>query len=204
MNKIILLVGDSGSGKDFVLDVVSRYETIEVVKRFISRDPRDKEQNSISSIFSVPTSEIQRLNYYYEGVEKGNWYGINKKDLDIILQSGKPPIVICPNYENFLQIMEDYNGNVVPMFIYRGYDSSNFGDWKNSLLKRGSSTEEIENRKDKRDKYLKKLYIDHFIEYGSNVILNIYGVTTEEDIRLQFEGLCKKNNIDLLNEFRLK
>lgn len=51
MNKIILLVGDSGSGKDYVLSVANKYESIEVVKRFISRGPRDGEENSISSIF---------------------------------------------------------------------------------------------------------------------------------------------------------
>lgn len=40
MQKIILLVGDSGSGKDFVLSVANQYDNIEVIKRFISRDAR--------------------------------------------------------------------------------------------------------------------------------------------------------------------
>lgn len=51
MQKIILLVGDSGSGKDFVLSVANQYDNIEVIKRFISRDARVGEKPSISSVF---------------------------------------------------------------------------------------------------------------------------------------------------------
>lgn len=204
MNKIILLVGDSGSGKDFILSTIQDYDSIEVVKRFISREPRDKEQDSISSIFSVPIEEIQKLDYYYEGVEKGNWYGISKEDLDVVLEIGKSPIVVCPNYENFMQMFKDYSGNVVPYFIYRGYDSTELEKWKNSLLERGSSLKEIENREDKRDKYFKELYLNNFNIYSSNVILNLYDITTKDDIKMQIEGLCKKNDIDLVNEFKLR
>ncbi|MCI8778759.1 MAG: hypothetical protein HFI87_06390 [Bacilli bacterium] len=128
MNKIILLVGDSGSGKDFVLSAANKYESIEVVKRFISREPRDGEENSISSIFSTPIEELKK--------------------------------------------------------------------WRASLVARGSSSTEIEARETKRDKYFKELYVNHG-EYSSNVILNLYDITTEEDIKLQLEGLCQKNDIDI-------
>lgn len=198
MNKIILLVGDSGSGKDFVLETANEYEEIEAVKRYISRGARENEENtSISSIFNTSIEEIQKLDYYYEGVENGNWYGIDKKSIDKVLMRGKNPMVICPNYGNFLQMLKDYNGNVVPFFIYRGSTSKSLEEWKKSLLDRGSSLNEINKRENKRDKYFKELYVEHFIEYGSNVILNLYGVTTKEDIMIQIEGLCNKNNIDI-------
>ncbi len=60
MNKIILLVGDSGSGKDFVLSVANEYDNIEIIKRLISSDPRRNEDTSISSIFSVPIDDIKK------------------------------------------------------------------------------------------------------------------------------------------------
>lgn len=60
MNKIILLVGDSGSGKDFVLSIANEYENVEVIPRLISRDPRSGEDGSISSIFSVPIDDIKK------------------------------------------------------------------------------------------------------------------------------------------------
>lgn len=161
MNKIILLVGDSGSGKDFVLSVANKYESIEVVKRFISREPRDGEENSISSIFSTPIEEIKKLDYYYEGAEKGRWYGIRKADLDKVLADGKNPMVVCPNYENMLKMLEDYSGNVVPYFIYRGYSDEELEKWRASLVARGSSSTEIEARETKRDKYFKELYVNH-------------------------------------------
>ena len=197
MQKVILLVGDSGSGKDFVLSVANEYDSIQVVKRFISRDPRNGEDNSISSVFSVPIDHIQSLEYSYEGVESGKWYGICKKDLDSAFQKGKSPIVVCPNYENYLQMSNDYSGNIVPIFIYRGYDDSELDQWRESLVARGSSSDEIEAREKKRDQYFRELYIKHYCEYGSNVILNLYGITTKEDIRLQLEGLCEKNDIDI-------
>lgn len=196
MNKIILLVGDSGCGKDFILSTVADYEEIEVVKRYISRMPREKEENSISSIFNTPIEKIKMLDYYYEGVEKNNWYGILKRDLDLVLEKGKSPIVVCPNYENFNQMQKDYNDNVVPFFIYRGYGDQSLENWRASLIARGSSLKEIEAREQKRDKYLKELYVNHIVEYGTNVILNPYG-TRVEDIKLQFEGLCQKNDIDI-------
>lgn len=196
MKKIILLVGDSGSGKDFVLSAVNEYDSIQVVKRYISRDPRIGEENSISSIFSTPIDEIKKLDYYYEGAENGRWYGIRKADLDAVLKIGKSPIVVCPNYDNMLQMLQDYSGNVVSYFVYRGYGDAELDKWKESLIARGSSLKEIDARENKRDKYFKELYINHE-EYSSNVILNLYNVTTKEEIRLQFEGLCQKNDIDI-------
>lgn len=197
MNKIILLVGDSGSGKDFVLSAINGYDSIQVVKRFISRDARNGEEGSISSFFSVPIEDIQKLDYYYEGAESGKWYGICKAPLDSALNSGKSPIVVCPNYQNYLQMLQDYPDRVVSYFVYRGYDDSELEMWRDSLIARGSSLTEIEAREKVRDKYFRELYIEHYYEYSSNVILNIYGLTTLEDIRLQFEGLCEKNDIDI-------
>lgn len=197
MNKIILLVGDSGSGKDFVLSIANEYDNIEIIKRLISRDPRDGEDDSISSIFSVPIEDIKKTDYYYEGAEAGRWYGIERSRLDEALAWGKSPMVVCPNYENYLQILRDYPERVVTFFIYRGYDDSELDNWRESLVARGSNLVEIELREKTRDKYFKELYINHFEDYSSNVILNIYGLTTKEDIRLQIEGLCEKNDIDI-------
>lgn len=197
MQKIILLVGDSGSGKDFILSVANKYDDLSVVKRYISREPREKEEPSISSIFSTPIEDIQKMDYFYEGAEAGSWYGIRKEDIDNELDNGKSPIVVCPNYENLIQMCEDYPERVVPYFVYRGYDDSELEKWQASLLARGSSLEEIENRQNTRDKYFKELYVEHFEYYSSNVILNLYGITTESDIMMQLEGLCKKNDITI-------
>lgn len=143
------------------------------------------------------------MDYYYEGAEKGRWYGIRKSDLDKVLAKGKSPMVVCPNYENMLKMLEDYSGNVVPYFIYRGYADKELEKLRQSLLDRGSSQNEIEARQNKRDKYFKELYIKHDV-YSSNVILNLYDLTTLEDISLQLEGLCEKNDIDIdfIEKFR--
>lgn len=100
------------------------------LKRFISRGPRDGEENSISSIFSTPIDKIKKLDYYYEGAQKGWYYGICKADLDKALAKGKNPMVVCPNYNNMLKMLEDYEGNVVPYFIYRGYSDEELEKWR--------------------------------------------------------------------------
>lgn len=197
MLKIIVIIGDSGQGKDFVLDVASKYNGVEVVKRYISREPRASEDDSISAVFSVDIDEIKRMDYYYEGIQEGQWYGILRKDLEKVLKRGKNPIVLCPNYNNFLQMLADFDGNVVPYFIYRGYGDSMLEDWRKSLEDRGSSLEEIEAREGKKIKYFKELYCEHADVFASNVILNLYEITTEEDIMLQLEGLALKNDIDM-------
>ncbi|MDE5539301.1 MAG: hypothetical protein K2J20_02300 [Bacilli bacterium] len=196
MQKIILLVGDSGSGKDFVLSTIGNYPGIQVIKRYISREARDGEENSISSIFNVPIEEIKSLDYYYEGDQAGRWYGIRKQDLDDALASGKSPIVVCPNYDIFMKMLKDYQGNVVSYFVYRGYAEDEIEEWRRSLRNRGSSLSEIEAREQTRNKYFRELYVEHTNDYNENVILNLHGLTTREDIALQFEGLCEKNEID--------
>lgn len=197
MQKIILLVGDSGCGKDFVLSIANEYPELSVVKRYISRGPREGEEPSISANFQTPIEEIRKMDYFYEGAEAGRWYGIRKDDLEEVLNSGKSPIVICPNYENLLQMTGDFPGMVVPYFIYRGYGDSTLELWKKSLIDRGSSQEEIEKREKKKDKYFRELYIEHYLQYSSNVILNLHGVTTKDDIKKQLEGLCEKNEITI-------
>lgn len=198
MQKIILLVGDSGSGKDFILSIANRYEGIEVVKRALSRAPRGSESDSISAIFSVDIEEIKKMDYFYEGAESGRWYGIWKKDLDAVLARGKSPMVICPNYDNLVQMTRDYSAEMIEVyFIYRGYDDEELDSWRQSLVDRGSSQEEINKREKNRDKYFRELYINHFYDYSSNVILNPYGISTEEDIMMQLEGLARKNDIDM-------
>lgn len=198
MQKIILVVGDSGAGKDFVLSMANRYEGIEIVRRALSRAPRDSESDSISAVFSVDIDEIKKMDYYYEGAESGRWYGIWKKDLDAALARGKSPMVICPNYDNLVQITKDYSAEMIETyFIYRGYNDEELDSWRQSLIDRGSSQEEITKREENRDKYFRELYIEHFNDYSSNVILNLYGITTEEDIMMQLEGLAVKNDIDM-------
>lgn len=106
-------------------------------------------------------------------------------------------MVVCPNYNNLLQMNKDFPQKVVPYFIYRGYDDSKLEQWKESLIKRGSSPKEIEAREKTSDKYFRELYIEHFNDYSSNVILNLYGLTIEDDIKQQLEELCQKNDIDI-------
>lgn len=93
-------------------------------------------------------------------------------------------------------MLNDYNGQVVSFFIYRGYSDDEIEKWRSLLIARGSSLHEIEEREKKRDFYFKNLYLEHY-ELGENVILNLYDITTKEDLRLQFEGLCQKNGIDI-------
>lgn len=202
MQKIIVLIGDTGSGKDYFLDIVKDYEEIEIVKRSISRDARELESPSISSIFSCSIDEIKKMDYYYEGAQDGCFYGINKESLLKSLASGKSPIVVLPNYNICMQLEHDFPDLIVPIFIYRGISDDEVNMWEESLRNRGSSEDEIAKRKDKRSKYFLELYVKYTDYYASNVILNLFGLTTKEDLMLQFEGLCLKNDIDLT--FKIK
>lgn len=203
MNKIIILVADTGSGKDFVLSQIQKYDGIEVVKRYTNRSPRlGEEQSSISTIFNTSVSDIKKLTYNYEGVEEGNFYGVSADDLFDTLKRGKSPIIIFPNYDSYLRMCMDFDDLVVPIFIYRGIEETYLEDWRESLIKRGSSEEEIEKRENKRSFYFEELYVKHTCEFSENVILNLYGLTTPEDICMQFAGLAIKNDIDLYSPKR--
>ena len=204
MQKIIVLIGDTGSGKDYFLNIVGEYEEIEIIKRFISRDSREGEEPSISSVFSCSIPEIKRMDYYYEGAEEGNFYGVNRKDLVRSLSLGKTPIVTLPNYDICMQLEKDFPNLIMPIFIYRGISDDELILWEEGLRSRGSSEDEIQKRKNKRSKYFEELYLRYTDYFAQNVILNLFGLTTEEDLMLQFKGLCLKNDIDLTFKVKKK
>ena len=204
MQKIIILMGDSGSGKDFVLECIKDYEGIEIIKRSTNRSQRQNEDTSLSSIFDVPVEDIKKMAFHYEGVTPGNYYGVNSQDVTEALLSGRSPIFIFCDYVNFLIISNTYacfGVEVVPIFIYRDINDV---DWEQSLLDRGSNQSEVDDRKSKRTVYLGKLYSEHIASsVGENVILNVDGLTTRDDIRKQFEAICKKNSIDISSGAKL-
>lgn len=205
MPKIMILIGDSGSGKDFFFDCIKEYDGIEIVKRSTNRSPRQNEDAlSLSSIFDVPVEDIKKMTFYYEGVTSGNYYGINSQDLTESLLRGKSPIFVFCNYDGFLAISRTYaffGVEVVPFFIYRDINEA---EWEQSLLARGSDIEEIDDRRNKRREYLGTIFSEHISSpIGANVILNVSGLTTADDIRAQFEGLCKKNDIDIGSRSKL-
>lgn len=203
MNKIIILVADTGSGKDFVLSQIQKYDGIEIVKRYTNRSPRlGEEENTLSTIFNTPVSDIKKLTYNYEGVEEGNFYGVSADDLYDTLKRGKSPVIIFPNYDSYVRMCMDFDNLVVPIFIYRGIEETYLEAWRESLIKRGSSEEEIEKRESKRSFYFEELYVKHTCEFSENVILNLFGLTTPEDICMQFTGLALKNDIDLYSPKR--
>lgn len=73
-----------------------------------------------------------------------------------------------------------------------------------SLLARGSDIEEIDDRRNKRREYLGTIFSEHISSpIGANVILNVNSLTTADDIRAQFEALCKKNDIDIGSRSKL-
>ena len=158
----------------------------------------------------------KKFKYNYEGVEEGNFYGVSADDLTAALKRGKSPVIIFPNYDSYVRMCMDFDNLVVPIFIYRGIEETYLEAWRESLIKRGSSEEgiykkyglfaykeeEIEKRESKRSFYFEELYVKHTCEFSENVILNLFGLTTPEDICMQFTGITLKNDIDLYSPKR--
>ncbi|WP_273266677.1 AAA family ATPase [Flexistipes sinusarabici] len=80
MQKIILIVGQSGAGKDTLLNSASKHMECNFVKRYITRSPDETENNYYISWDCFKT--LSEIGYFIaEWSAHSNLYGIAKNDI---------------------------------------------------------------------------------------------------------------------------
>ena len=184
MNKLIILVGDTGSGKSHLVNLVSdNYrDDFDVIKKYTNRQKRAGEENAIEIKSGCSEEELQGFEYSYIG-KCNKIYVFSKSQIDTALQMRKNPIVIVANEEMLLRLCNDYRNRACPIYLQRDTIDA---DFIRELKKEGRTDEQINERLAGRHEILdlyikhKKLFGDNFIRdknaEGINTLLN-YGYT---------------------------
>lgn len=150
---IVFIVGGSGTGKTTLAKKLIEQGYFEKAITCTSRKPRVGEENFIDYIFSTP-EDMKRMYESGELLEYtefgGNWYGCPIKSV-----YGVKPVVIVMEYEGVKKSMEilskDSNLILAPVFL----EPTSEDEIRRRILKRGSTSEELESRLKERKKEMK-------------------------------------------------
>lgn len=187
MNRLIILAGASGAGKSFLLEqLYERYTYIEPIKKLSTRHKREYENPSesfVDLIFNVKLDLIHQCDYHYK-YEKYH-YGIQKDDIDYVLDRGKSPIIIVRTSNIVKRLKIDYP-NSLTIYVQNILSGD---DLKQKLKSLGRSDISLDERMTRFEKDFND-YCSYAILYDY-VILNKLERTT---FLSQFESIIKKES----------
>jgi len=142
---IIVVVGETGSGKSFILrELLPNYPNIENITKYTTRKPRIDEYKVLDVKGDVPLEEIEQMEYNYTNPLNNEHYGFKKEEINSTLQKGKIPCIDLSSEDVYLNIVKDYPNKVLLLKIVPYFDEESM---KNTFEKQGRSNEEYEERK---------------------------------------------------------
>lgn len=192
MAKIIIICGDSGSGKSaFMRNVATQYKNLTIIKKYTTREARSDENDAIEIQGNYREEEIKKLEYNYQ--KNNNLYGFSKKEIDKSLRNNKHAIVIIRDLNILDKIYNDYPNIVFPFFIERPFIIS---ERIKSLKEQGRGKEEINKILTNPLDDTKNIYYPRLNFFKDRIILNPYNKPID-NMNEQFIKLCKKYDIIL-------
>ncbi len=143
---IIVIVGETGSGKSFVSrELISRYPNIEIITKYTTRKSRTDERNVKDVKGDVSLEEINRMNYQYINRLNQEHYAFKKEEIDSTLARGKIPCIDLSNEDSYLQIVNDYPNRVLLLKVVPYLDEESM---KKSFERQGRDEKEFRERKE--------------------------------------------------------
>ena len=199
MNKLIILLGDSGCGKTNLIRLLIKFhgDNIAVIKKYSDRDARQGEENAIEIQPGSSTEYVKAMDYVYTG-HNNKVYGFYKKDVDDNLKQGKSPVVIIDDENILVQLCNEYIGRVCPVYMQRDTTDLEFIE----ELRKGNRTEEqirqrIDSRHKKQDLWRRRSNL-----FGYRYIINGQFLDNE-GLLGWFEKIAIENDIDIGENTRI-
>lgn len=186
MARLIVVAGASGAGKTFMLSQLANYRSDVIpIKKLTTRNPRKDEptEESIDLKFNQEKNIIRECKYTYHYC--GNYYGIKKEEIDLILKQDKNPIVIVANCNTISKIKQDYHDALI-LYVISGLSGD---DLKYQLLKYRDPVgveERMMRQKNGFNDYIqhmsKKLFDYFLVNYYDDTFLQQIEYILEEEL----------------------
>lgn len=143
---IIVIVGETGSGKSFISrELLTKYPNIEIITKYTTRKSRSDEANVSDVKGDVSFDEICHMNYQYINPFNLEHYAFLKADIDNSLIKGKIPCLDLSNEESYLRLYSDYPNSVLLLRVVPYLDEDSM---KETFDKQGRDSKEFIQRKD--------------------------------------------------------
>ncbi len=143
---IIIIVGETGSGKSFISrELLSRYPNIEIITKYTTRKSRSDEKNVLDVKGDVSFEDINHMEYQYVNRLNQEHYAFKKKEIDDSLANGKIPCIDLSSEEAYLQIVKDYPNKVLLLKVVPYLDEDSM---RETFERQGRDSREFNQRKD--------------------------------------------------------
>lgn len=181
MSKIFIISGNSATGKTFILNRIKDIsEDLLVVKKITTREIREQEKTltDYDLQFGFSVDDVKKSDFYYS--HRDEWYGINKKDIDAVLDAGKNAVFAIRRVSTILDIKRIYSDKVVTILFQSCFSKNELISF---LLERNITEYEINARLADRyenecqEEYRNNIYI------FNNIIINSYDGSFFEEVK---------------------
>lgn len=184
MNRLLIVGGISGAGKSYMLEqLANRGLDVVPIKKLTTRNARPyEESDDIDLEYGVSNTEISKCEYRYNYA--GETYGVSKKEIDSVLNSGRSPIVIVRSSLSIQQLKEDYP-EAICIYIKSAYTGK---DLKKQLREQGRTDIDIEERMSRQITDLHD-YTSHFhlYDYVFSNLFDSDSLINQFDLALDME-----------------
>jgi len=145
-NLIIVVVGETGSGKSFITrEIFPKYPSIKILSKYTTRKSRVDEENVMDVCGNRQKEEIEIMEYQYVNPLNHQLYGFKKEEIDATLEEGKIPCIDLSSEIAYLKLREDYSNQVLLLKVEPYFSMDTM---RNIFERQGRDSSEFEERKE--------------------------------------------------------
>ena len=178
---MVLIIGGSGVGKTYILQNIDKIgDRYEVVKKYTTRKARKNEDqnDTIDLYLNCSKEEVCACEYSYKYREE--WYGFNKRDIEVILNRNHVPLFVVRRMDTICRLKKEYPESKV-LLCKSGLNKQELFEY---LLKKGNSVQDLEKRLDEKYEVESRLEYEQYSDLIDYCVTNNYDEKFLEEIKI--------------------
>lgn len=176
-NKIFVIAGNSGSGKDILLRRANQVGCLQIPKH-TNRKPNLEDGEEMifngDSRYHLESCKLQYENF-------GNKYGIDTLPIwRNLIMTNKHQVLVCSDIGILRRLKAEFNESIVSIYVH---SDMNVQEYVKMEQQKGSNMDYIRSRQNKYDEAHKN-YAQNFTEYDKSFIY----AESQKELMMQFAG----------------